>query len=62
MASELLTEVEAAERIGIEPRTLAYLRHRGQGPAFVRFGSQIHRYYPDDVDAWLEASRVVAER
>ena len=47
--------VEAADRLGLSPRTLDRYRATGGGPAFHRFGGRV-RYSGEDLDAWV-ASR-----
>ncbi|SHI70883.1 Helix-turn-helix domain-containing protein [Shimia gijangensis] len=42
------------------PSTLANWRHRNQGPAYVRIGSNI-RYRPEDIEAWILSGRVDPE-
>ena len=48
----LLTPAEAAEVLGVPPRTLADWRHRGTGPPWLRVGRHA-RYPADDFDAWV---------
>lgn len=48
----LLTEDEAAELIGFTPRALQNWRRVGGGPRFVRVGSRVVRYRPQDLEAW----------
>ena len=48
---------EAAELLGLSPRTLETYRWRGGGPAFSRFGSSV-RYLRSHLVAWAEARRV----
>jgi predicted DNA-binding transcriptional regulator AlpA len=52
-----ITEVEAAEALGLKVATLRAWRHRHTGPRFVRFGRAV-RYLLDDLDAFIAASRV----
>ena len=52
---ELLTEVEAAARLGYAPRTLQAWRYTGAGPAFVRLSHTRVRYRVCDLDDWLRA-------
>lgn len=49
-----LSEAEAAERSGLAPSTLAKMRSRGEGPAFVKMGRRI-RYPEDKLLAWIKA-------
>jgi hypothetical protein len=54
----LLTEAEAAQRLGITLETLRLARRRGAGPAWVNvsLGSKrpVPRYAESDLQAWLE--------
>ena len=54
----LLTEPEVAERLITKPQTLQKWRCRGRGPAFLKLSGKI-RYRSDDIDAFIEQSRVV---
>lgn len=49
----LLNQVQAAEVLTIQPRTLESWRYRGDGPRFIRVGGSI-RYRLRDLHAWLE--------
>ena len=53
----LLTQEEAAGRLGLSPRFLEVRRYRGDGPPFVRVSSRCVRYRPQDLEAWT-AERV----
>jgi hypothetical protein len=53
----LLTEAEAADRIGFTARFLQERRYRGGGPRFVRISARAIRYRPEDLEAWA-AERV----
>ena len=50
----LVTEKEAADLLGLTPRTLQAWRHRGGGPEYVRVSSRCVRYRPADLEAWAE--------
>ena len=47
-----ITEIEAAERLGLSVATLRQWRYRGRGPNFVRFGRAV-RYLPSDLDEFF---------
>ena len=47
---------EAAEYLGLSPRTLDRYRVSGEGPVFYRFGGRI-RYRREDLDAWAAKRR-----
>lgn len=53
-----LTELQAAELLGISHRTLQTLRVRGGGPVFSKFGASV-RYQRKNLIAWAE-NRAVA--
>ncbi|HEY8535206.1 MAG TPA: helix-turn-helix domain-containing protein [Vicinamibacterales bacterium] len=48
----LIDEDEAAELLGLAPRTLQTWRHRGEGPPYVRISSRCIRYRVADLEAW----------
>lgn len=52
--ARLLTTPEAAERVGLSPRTLERYRVTGQGPRYRKIGRWV-RYTPEDLDEWLDA-------
>ena len=47
---------EAADYLGVSPRTLDRYRVRGGGPVFHRFGGRV-RYLRADLDAWALTRR-----
>lgn len=49
---EMLTNAEAAARLGIGPNTLEGWRTRKQGPNFYRVGRRVY-YAPADVDEYI---------
>lgn len=52
----VLTEEEAAERLGFSREWLRGKRIRGQGPKYLRFpGSNRIVYDPKDLDEWLNS-------
>lgn len=59
--TNLLTAKETAERLGMSVDALTVLRHRGGGPAYIKFGRRI-RYQPEDVEQWIKAQKVVPTR
>lgn len=54
---KLLSESEAAPRVGVKPKTLANWRTLGLGPKFIRAGRLI-AYDPADIEAWKDTRRV----
>lgn len=56
--SDLLTEVEAAHFLGLEPKTLAVWRSTKRYPlSYVKVGRLV-RYYRSDLLAFLDSRRV----
>lgn len=53
----MLDTSEAAEYLGLSASTLAKMRIAGSGPAFRKIGPRRVVYHPDDLAAWLDASR-----
>ncbi len=51
---QLLTENDAADVLGVSPRTLANWRSRGGGPHFVRLNGKAIRYRASDLDDFIE--------
>lgn len=54
---KLLTNVEAAAMLGLQPTTLEIWRTRGKGPKFVKLGSSKQapiRYNEEEILSWLE--------
>ena len=54
--TKYLSTREAAEWLGLSPRTLDRYRVSGDGPAFHRFGGRV-RYLVADLEAWASARR-----
>jgi excisionase family DNA binding protein len=55
---QVLTELEAAPRVGLAVSTLQKLRTNGGGPRFLKLGRSV-RYREQDLEEWL-AGRVVS--
>jgi predicted DNA-binding transcriptional regulator AlpA len=53
----LVTGIEAGRMLGLSPKTLANMRHRGSGPRFYRLSGRAVRYHLGDVIAWAERHR-----
>jgi len=51
----LLTQEDAAQRLGISPRSLERHRVAGTGPRFCKLGRLV-KYRKCDLEAWIEAS------
>ena len=61
----LLDQKQAAEFLGVKPKTLELWRYNGNGPAFVRISKRCIRYRPEALDEWIalrEVSSTSAER
>lgn len=54
-----LTTKEAAQYTGLAEPTLASLRCRGGGPAFVKYSRKAVRYLISDLDAFMAERRVL---
>lgn len=52
-----LSEREAADRLGVSPRTLQDWRRRSCGPVYLKMGRRV-AYHPNDLDAFEAACRV----
>jgi excisionase family DNA binding protein len=50
----LLSEKDAAPRLGVSVRTLQAWRVRGGGPRFAKLGRKV-LYRPEDLDGFVEA-------
>jgi transposase-like protein len=50
-------EAEMAEQLGVAVRTLRKWRQQGQGPAYTKFGKQVH-YRDASRDVWLRRQEV----
>jgi predicted DNA-binding transcriptional regulator AlpA len=61
---EILTEIEAAQYIGMSrsflnaDRSNGHRKNRTKGPAFLKLGRSV-RYRKTDLDEWLKTNRVV---
>ena len=55
--NRLLDEDEAAEFLGLSPRTLQGLRVRGGGPEYIKIGSRAVRYRLRDLEEFIEGRR-----
>lgn len=53
---ELSTPKILSETIGIPLGTLAFWRHAGRGPRFLKLGGRVIRYRKQDVSEWLNES------
>ncbi|MYA97610.1 MAG: helix-turn-helix domain-containing protein [Nitrospinae bacterium] len=51
-----LSTREAADWLGLSPRTLERYRVSGDGPVFHHFGGRV-RYLRDDLEAWAQTRR-----
>ena len=53
---EYLTTVEAASYLGLSRQYLEILRHRGDGPEYIKLGRAV-RYKRTDLDDWMADHR-----
>lgn len=51
----LVSSTEAADLLGLSPRTLERWRVTGGGPLFIKAGRKTIRYRPADLLAWIDA-------
>ena len=51
------TVQQLADYLGMSRQALDHMRHRGQGPKYIRISGRCIRYRREDVEAWL-ADRV----
>ena len=56
---KLLDTKQLSDETGIPERTLVNWRYIGEGPPYVKVGPRQVRYRVADIEAWLEAGRVV---
>ena len=54
--AQLLTEIQAAERMALSVQTLRAWRTRGVGPVWLKIGRNV-RYSVADLDQYLEDAR-----
>src|SRR5262249_48025568 len=54
----LLSQEEAAAKIGVKPPTMAAWRHFGKGPRFIKVGRSCF-YRQSDIETWLDEQAVV---
>ena len=52
---------QAAEMVGLSPRTMEYYRTTGQGPAFSKLGGRV-RYAVADIERWVRERRRYSTR
>jgi hypothetical protein len=58
-AQRVLTTSEAADRLGVSPRTLEHWRLKGGGPVFCKVGHRTVRYRANDLEVFLsEGARI----
>ena len=51
-SEHLLSEKEAADKLGLSPSTLRNWRWKGEGPAHLKLGGAV-RYRPEDLQGFL---------
>lgn len=58
--NKTISNSQAAALLGITPNTLKFWRHKGRGPAFIKYGSSPQAgvaYDVADVIAWRDAHK-----
>ena len=54
---ELISEIEAAKRLGLAQKTLQRRRWKGDPPSFFKLGTRV-LYRVEDLEAFIEGGRV----
>jgi hypothetical protein len=64
MSNDLMTEHEAAEYCGLDPKYFRNLRRTGHGPSFVRPSPHMTLYFRTSLEAWKSswAQRAITAR
>ncbi len=57
--SHLVNQKQAAQFLGLSPRTLESWRLTGGGPVYIKVGRRV-RYRGCDLEAWLNARRRIS--
>lgn len=61
-ASVLLSNSQAARRLGVSAHYLDAMRYRGAGPAYVRLSGRRVMYDPNALEAWIASRTIEAGR
>lgn len=61
MVRKIIRPEAVSEKTGIALGTLAYWRHRDEGPKSFKLGRRV-AYFEDDVDAWIESQYAAATK
>lgn len=56
-AKTLLNTTQAAELLGLEPRTLECWRQRGDGPRYISISRRCVRYDLEDLYEWIDGQK-----
>ncbi|MDN6534193.1 MAG: helix-turn-helix domain-containing protein [Yaniella sp.] len=56
----LMTRDDAAELLGVSPRTLSNWNSAGRGPRPVKYGAQSVMYLPEAIQAWIASERAAS--
>ena len=56
----LLTTAQAADLLGVSPRTMEDWRRWERGPAYIRLGYKVVRYRLPDIESFVSAGAVAA--
>lgn len=54
----LLSSVEVAKHLAVTENVLAIMRHRGEGPKYLKLSRRAIRYRMRDVDLWTRSRGV----
>ena len=57
MQEQILTSIEAANYLAMEPSTLASWRVSGRGPTFIKLGKRAVRYRLTDLEIFIQENR-----
>jgi len=57
MTDQLITDIEAAEILGLAVQTLRNWRHRGCGPNYIKLGRAV-RYNTNDLRDFVEGRKI----
>ena len=52
-----LSTVQAGKLLGLSPLTMKEMRHRGDGPIFIKLGPKRVAYLYADILTWIESRR-----
>ena len=59
--TSFLTELEAADYLGISKETLQRWRFDHKGPAYAKLNGKLIRYHQADLDEWMDQQTITHE-